>query len=168
MVGTLRKDRVEAADFIDKPRQIIIVNKFGVSKNSWCLAKKSFNGLFVILHLLRKFIFGIEEAQAVIIRFRKKLDAAGIGKLFKAVEDLGCVFFELFENNTCYAVGYFKFAVILFNQLEHELISRQVAFTSDFPANILVFPVVKIVGCVIENSIMPEPVWLMNLKVKTN
>jgi hypothetical protein len=37
----------------------------------------------------------LSDAEAVIISFRKKLDAAGVSKLFETVEHFGSVFFEL-------------------------------------------------------------------------
>jgi len=55
---------------------------------------------------------------------------------------------------------------VLFNQIENYSVGGQIAFVGDFLTNGFVFEFVKISVVVIENGIVPQPEWLMYLKIK--
>ena len=114
MVCTFGNYRVEAANLVDNRRQAVVVNKLGISENARCLTEKTFDGLPVGLYLVDKFVLRIQKAQTVIIGFAEKLHAAGVGQLFECGQYLRRKPFELFEQNACDAIGYFKFSLVFF------------------------------------------------------
>jgi hypothetical protein len=109
----------------------------------------------MLVYLGRKLIAGIEETQTVIISFRQKLDTACSRKGIEGAEDFGTVLLKLFEQNARNAVSDPEPAVVFANQVQDKPVGRQVALIGDLSANLGVLAVIKIIGAVVKNSVMP-------------
>jgi len=56
---------------------------------------------------------------------------------------------------------------VLFYKFKHQPIGRQIAFIRYFTANLMILGIVKVMTVRVENRVIPQPVWLMDLKIKT-
>ena len=155
MVRALADDRVEAAHRLDERRQVVIVDKLGISEDTRRLAEKLLHRLDVLVDLRRELVAGIEEAQAVIIGLRQKLDTARPRKGIEGAEDFGRVCRKLFEQDARNAVSDLEPAVVFANQVQDKPVGRQVALVGDLSANLGVLAVVKIIAVVVKNGVVP-------------
>jgi len=142
----------------------LFINKLGVSENSGRLPEKMFDCVCLLFYLLDEFVFGIQEAQAMVIGFTQELDAAGIGELPEGGNNLGGKFFQLLKAILRLCCRKFEFAFVLF--LSAPALNGWPAdsICPRLSADLGVFVVVKIIRLIVENVIVSKPVGLMHLK----
>ena len=104
----------------------------------------------------------------MVVGLAEELDATRLGQLLKAGQHLGSVLFELFEDHAGDAVGDLEPALMLTDQIQHQLVGGQIAFARHLAADLGVLVLVEVVGVGVEDGIVSEPVGLVHLKVETD
>jgi hypothetical protein len=155
MVRAFTEDGVETTHRLNERREVVIIDKLGISEDTGRLTEKLLNPLDMLIDLGRELIAGIEETQAVVIGLRQEFDAAGSRKSIEGAEDFGRVHFKLFEQDARNAVSDPEPAVVFANQVQDKPVGRQIALVGDLSANLGILAVVKIMGVVVKNGVMP-------------
>jgi hypothetical protein len=104
----------------------------------------------------------------VIISFAEKFHTAGSGESIESTHNFGGKILNLLEKCPRYAVSNLESSVKTVNKLQHQPVGRQVAFIRDLAANLSVAMFIEIFGVSVKNCVVPQPVRLMNLKIKAN
>jgi len=84
---------------------------------------------------------------------REEFDAAGLGQLAEAVQDLRRVPIKLLQRHARDRIGDPKPPLMLADCLEHHAIGRQVALVSHLPHDLGVFVVVEVVPIGVEDAV---------------
>ena len=97
----------------------------------------------------------------------QEFNLTGFCQFPEAVNDFRRIEPELFNCNAGKRECNFKFTPVLANQIQQQLVGRQVRFISYFPQNTLIGVIVIIVVIItdVEKTVCPEPEWLVDLKV---
>lgn len=103
----------------------------------------------------------------MIISFCKKLHASCRCKFLKSRQNFRCVYLELVQQDAGYTVRNPEISFILFYQLKHQPVGGKIALVRHFPANLRILGIVKIIAVRIKYSIVPQPVRLVDLEIKT-
>jgi hypothetical protein len=102
--------------------------------------------------------------------FCQKFNTIGLCQLAEAVNDFGCMHFQLVEGNTRNGEGDFEFSFVGLNHFQQQFIGRQEGFMHHLLQNAFIAEVVVIIMIVtnIEETISFEPKRLMNLEVEAD
>src|ERR1043166_7720135 len=104
----------------------------------------------------------------MVIGFGQKLHAAGTGQFNERIQHIWAPLFKLFKGCTTDGIAYSEFSPVLSDEVEHEFVRRQVTISRDLVKPLPVFLIVEIIVIVpnIEEGILLQAKWLMNLEIK--
>jgi len=150
--------------------KFIVIDKLRIAKCYRGLTKEGTDPLFVQGDLFPEFPPGEKESKGMTRGLAEEFNTSRLGETFEAIQDIHPIFFKLIENHTAHGKGDPELTLIFFYQIEHHRICREVTFFRHLIEDLAVFLTV-FVGMVTTNvkeGIVPQAIWLMNLKVKTN
>jgi hypothetical protein len=167
IVGPFTDDAFEA-ELRNQVRKIVIIDEFGISEHFGFLAEVFFNECSLQSDLFGEFFAAVEERKGMIIGFREKFDAAGVGEFLEGIEDLGIIAFELVHDDAGKGIGTAELSFEGLDEFENHVVCGQIALIGNFSKDFGVFVFVE-VGCIgIEDAVSSESKWLVHLKVKAN
>jgi hypothetical protein len=165
MIGAFADNALEA-ELRDQVGEIVVVNQFGVAEDLGFLAEVFFDESALEVDLFGELFSAIEERKGMIIGFGEEFDAPCVGKSLEGVEDLWIILLELLDDDAGERIRTAEMAVVLFDQVEHDLIGRKITFVRDFPKNLGIFIFIEVNGVGIEDTVSSKSIRLMDLKIK--
>ena len=165
----LGEHRAEAQRGDDLP-DTVRIDQFGVAKGLRLDAELLLDRPAVLANLVDELLFADQRGQRVGVRFGQKLDASGAGQRLKAVEHFGRVHPELFDRDARDREGNLEFLAVLADQLQQQLVHRQIAptghFLHDRPVRVVVQ--VEMVLAHVEEAVFLQSQRLVDLKIEAD
>jgi hypothetical protein len=122
----------------------------------------------VQLDLGAEFFPRVQERQGVVVSLVEEFNAAAVGQLAEAVEDLRRVLSELLQRHAGDRIRDAKPPLVLLDGLQHHAVGRQVALVGHLTHDLGVLVVVEVVAIGVENAVSAQSEGLVHLEVKTN
>ena len=166
MLRTFGKHRLEA-EVIDLLADCVGIYQLGVPESGRLDSEMILDGLGVLFNLMFELGSRGQRSQGMVICLREEFHAPGIGQLPEAVYHLRFVPVELLEGGTRDGERYLEISLVLLNQVEKELVHREIAPPGypleDGPVREIV--VVMRVLSNVKEPVKPEPGRLMHLEI---
>jgi hypothetical protein len=151
-------------------REVIVVNEFGMAKRPGRLTKEHCYLLLMQYRLLSKFPERKQKRKGMVICLTNELHTSCIGEPHETVQNIGAMVFKLFKENASDRKCDPEFSLMSCNDIEDHFVGRKITFFGQrIQYGEISFPVlVNMVVINIEKGIVPQPLRLMDMEVKTN
>jgi len=149
----------------DEPRQVVVVDEFGVAEDFGRLSEEVLDFLGMHVHLLGELLPVVKPAEGVEIGLTDELAAARLGEFAEQIDDVGAEAFHLVKHGAGDGIRDPKLALMTPHQVEDHAGGGAVALVGHLAADLAVLGIVEVKRVVVEDAVATQAVRLVNLKV---
>jgi hypothetical protein len=146
---------------------VVGIDQLGVPEGFRGHSEMVLDSLDMLLHLMLELSFIGEGSQGVVICLGEELDLTSVGQLLETPHDLRLIAVELLESGSGDGEGDLEIFTILFDEIQKQLVHREIALVGDSVENGPVGEIVVIVGVLadVEETVQPQPGRLVDLEI---